>query len=176
MDKIKDIIVIVTSTLFGFYSPISVFMFAILLLMMVNFISGLLEDELNGTGWKGKKKHLKAFTELFVLTGIGAFIYTIDYFMHSQQESIACVSAVCYGAIYFYSRNIIFNWLKITPKGTTLHKFFPVPLLADRLLLLDKVPWLKAYFTNGQNDIEQKVEEGLIERRDDNNFRITTKK
>ena len=40
MEKIKDFIVIIGSTLFGFYSPISDFMFAILLLMMVNFISG----------------------------------------------------------------------------------------------------------------------------------------
>ena len=175
MDKIKDIIVIVTSTLFGCYSPISDFMFAILLLMMVNFISGLLEDELNGTGWKGKKA-FKAFTELFVLTGIGAFIYAMGHFMHAEQESVTCVSAICYAAIYFYCRNIIFNWLKITPEGTTLHKLFLFLYWLIGFYFLDKVPWLKAYFTSGQNDIEQKVEEGLVERRDDNNFRITTKK
>ena len=153
MEKIKDFIVIIGSTLFGFYSPISDFMFAILLLMMVNFISGLLEDELNGTGWKGKKA-FKAFTELFVLTGIGAFIYTIGHFMHSQQESIAFVSAVCYGAIYFYSRNIIFNWLKITPKGTTLHKFFLFLYWVIGVYFLNRLPFIRDYFDTGQQQIE----------------------
>ena len=156
MEKIKDFIVIISSTLFGFYSPISDFMFAILLLMMVNFISGLLEDELNGTGWKGKKA-FKAFTELFVLTGIGAFIYTIGHFMHSQQESIACVSAVCYGAIYFYSRNIIFNWLKITPKGTTLHKFFLFLYWVIGFYFLNRLPFIRDYFDTGQQQIEDIV-------------------
>lgn len=157
MEKIKDFIVIIGSTLFGFYSPISDFMFAILLLMMANFISGLLEDELNGTGWKGKKA-FKAFTELFVLTGIGAFIYTIGHFMHSQQESIACVSAVCYGAIYFYSRNIIFNWLKITPKGTTLHKFFLFLYWVIGFYFLNRLPFIRDYFDTGQQQIEDIVD------------------
>lgn len=157
MEKIKDFLVIVGSTLLGFYSPISDFMFAILLLMMANFISGLLEDELNGTGWKGKKA-FKAFTELFVLTGIGAFIYTIGHFMHSQQESIACVSAVCYGAIYFYSRNIIFNWLKITPKGTTLHKFFLFLYWVIGFYFLNRLPFIRDYFDTGQQQIEDIVD------------------
>lgn len=157
MEKIKDFLVIVGSTLLGFYSPISDFMFAILLLMMANFISGLLEDELNGTGWKGKKA-FKAFTELFVLTGIGAFIYTIGHFMHSQQESIACVSAVCYGAIYFYSRNIIFNWLKITPKGTTLHKFFLFLYWVIGFYFLNRLPFIRDYFDTGQQQIEDVVD------------------
>lgn len=87
MEKIKDFLVIVGSTLLGFYSPISDFMFAILLLMMANFISGLLEDELNGTGWKGKKA-FKAFTELFVLTGIGAFVYAMGHFVSSWPVSM----------------------------------------------------------------------------------------
>ena len=56
MDKIKDIIVILTSTLLGFFAPIQDFLVAILLLMGVNFASGLLEDELNGTGWKGARR------------------------------------------------------------------------------------------------------------------------
>lgn len=157
MEKIKDFIVIIGSTLLGFYSPISDFMVAILLLMMANFISGLLEDELNGTGWKGKKA-FKAFTELFVLTGIGAFIYTIGHFMHSQQESIACVSAVCYGAIYFYSRNIIFNWLKITPNGTTLHKFFLFLYWIIGFYFLNRLPFIRDYFDTGQQQIEDIID------------------
>ena len=158
MDKIKDIIVIVTSTLFGFYSPISDFIVAILILMAVNFVSGLLEDELNGTGWK-RKKAFKAFTELFVLTGIGAFIYTMGHFMHAESQSVTCVSAVCYAAVYFYTRNIIFNWLKITPKDTTLHKFFLFLYWLVGFYFLERVPWLKAYFTSGQRDIDNKIEE-----------------
>lgn len=157
MDKIKDIIVIVTSTLLGFFAPIGDFIVAILILMAVNFISGLLEDELNGTGWKGKKA-FKAFTELFVLTGIGAFVYAMGHFMHAEQESVTCVSAVCYAAIYFYTRNIVFNWLKITGPDTTLHKLFVFLYWLIGFYFLERVPWLKAYFTSGQNDIEQKVE------------------
>lgn len=162
MDKIKDIIVIVTSTLLGFFAPIGDFIVAILILMAANFISGLLEDELNGTGWKGKKA-FKAFTELFVLTGIGAFVYAMGHFMHAESESVACVSAVCYAAIYFFTRNIIFNWLKITPKETTLHKFFLFLYWLVGFYFLERVPWLKAYFTSGQKDIEDKIEKEEVE-------------
>jgi hypothetical protein len=156
MDKIKDVIVIVTSTLLGFFAPIGDFIVAILILMAVNFISGLLEDELNGTGWKGKKA-FKAFTELFVLTGIGAFVYAMGHFVHAESESVACVSAVCYAAIYFYTRNIIFNWLKITNPDTTLHKLFLFLYWVVGFYFLEKVPGLKAYFASGQKDIEDKV-------------------
>ena len=92
-----------------------------------------------------------------MLTGIGAFIYTIGHFMHSQQESIACVSAVCYGAIYFYSRNIIFNWLKITPKGTTLHKFFLFLYWVIGFYFLNRLPFIRDYFDTGQQQIEDIV-------------------
>ena len=162
MDKIKDIIVIVASTLLGFFAPIGDFIVAILILMSVNFISGLLEDELNGTGWKGKKA-FKAFTELFVLTGIGAFVYAMGHFMHAESESVACVSAVCYAAIYFYTRNIIFNWLKITNPDTTLHKLFLFLYWVVGFYFLEKVPWLRAYFTSGQKDIEDKIEKEEVE-------------
>lgn len=165
MDKLKDIIVIVFSTLLGFFAPIGDFIVAILILMAVNFVSGLLEDELNGTGWKGKKA-FKAFTELFVLTGIGAFVYAMGHFMHAEQESVTCVSAVCYAAIYFYTRNIVFNWLKITGPDTTLHKLFVFLYWLIGFYFLERVPWLKAYFTSGQKDIEQKVEEEQVERKD----------
>ena len=57
MERLKDIIVIVFSTLLGFFAPIGDFIAAILILMAVDFISGLAEDELNGTGWKGKNAH-----------------------------------------------------------------------------------------------------------------------
>lgn len=158
MDKLKDIIVIVASTLMGFFAPISDFIMAIMILMSVNFVSGLLEDELNGTGWK-RKKAFKAFTELFVLTGIGAFVYAMGHFMHAESQSVACVSAVCYAAIYFYTRNIIFNWLKITPKETTLHKFFLLLYWLVGFYFLEQVPWLKAYFMSGQKDIDNKIGE-----------------
>lgn len=153
MDKLKDIIVILTSTLLGFFAPIQDFLVAILLLMGVNFASGLLEDELNGTGWKGRKA-FKAFTELFVLTGIGTFVYALGHFMHAEQESVVCVSAVCYAAIYFYSRNIIFNWLKITKRGTTLHKLFLFLYWLIGFYFLDKVPWLRTYFEKGQQELD----------------------
>lgn len=153
MDKIKDIIVILTSTLLGFFAPIQDFLVAILLLMGVNFASGLLEDELNGTGWKGRKA-FKAFTELFVLTGIGTFVYALGHFMHAEQESVACVSAVCYAAVYFYTRNICFNWLKITKRGTTLHKLFLFLYWLIGFYFLEKVPWLRAYFENEQQELD----------------------
>ena len=42
MERLKDIIVIVFSTLLGFFAPISDFIMAIMILMAVNFVSGLL--------------------------------------------------------------------------------------------------------------------------------------
>lgn len=157
MQHIKDTVIIVGSALLGFFHPISDFLIAILILLLVNFASGLLEDELDGTGWKGKKAW-KAFTELFIITGIAFFVFALGHFMHSEQMAVQCLSVICYAAIYFYCRNILNNWLKIVPKDTTLYRFLLFLNYLIGLYFLDRVPGLKAYFKRDAGKGEDQAE------------------
>lgn len=145
MQQVKDIAIVIGTALLGFFHPIQDFLIAIMILLVVNFGSGLLEDELHGEGWK-RKKAWQAFTEMFVLTGIGCFVFVIGHFMHNEAGAAQCVSGVCYAAIYFYCKNILKNWLKITPEGTTLHGVLGFFYYMVSLYFLEKVPGLKGYF------------------------------
>lgn len=149
MNQLKDTFIIIGTTLLAFFHPITDFLIAILILLFVNFCSGLLEDELHGEGWRGKKAW-KAFTELFVLTGIGFFVFAIGHFMHNEQGAVQCVSAVCYAAIYYYSKNILKNWLKITPKGTTLNKVLGLLYYLISFYFFEKIPGIRDYFKKGE--------------------------
>lgn len=145
MNQMRDALVVIFTALLGFFHPITDFLIAILILLFVNFASGLLEDELHGDGWKGKKAW-KAFTELFVLTGIGCFVFVIGHFMHNESGATQCISAVCYGAIYYYCKNILKNWLKITPKDTTLYKLLGLLYYLISLYFIEYIPGAKGYF------------------------------
>jgi hypothetical protein len=146
ISMIKGAIMAVLTALGGFFLPITDFMVAILILLGINFLSGWIEDELHGEGWKWRKA-FKTFYECLVMVGIGAFIFVIGHFMHKQDAAIQCLSAIYMAAIWFFSVNILNNWKKILPEETTLHRFVSFLHFVISMKFVEKIPYLKDFLT-----------------------------
>jgi len=87
ISEIKGVVMAILTALGGFFLPIIDFIVAILVLLGINFLSGWIEDELHGEGWRWKKA-FKTFYECLVMCGIGAFIFVIGHFMHREDAAI----------------------------------------------------------------------------------------
>lgn len=158
MSEIKGLVLMVLSALGGFFLPITDFMVAILVLLGINFLSGWIEDELHGQGWKWKKA-FKTFYECLVMVGIGAFIFVIGHFMHKESAAIQCLSAIYLAGIWFYSVNILNNWKRILPKDGTLYRFVNFLHFIVSMKFVEKIPYLKAFLTQEKtNNKEEKHE------------------
>ena len=112
INELKAVLLIIFSALGSFFMPITDYMIAILMLLGVNFLSGWIEDELHGKGWKWKKA-FKTFYECFVMVAIGACLFVIGHYMHKDASAIQCLSVIYFAAIWFYSVNILNNCLHI---------------------------------------------------------------
>lgn len=144
ISEVKGALIAILTALGGFFLPITDFMLAILILLGINFVSGWIEDELHGDGWKWKKA-FKTFYECLVMVGIGASIFVIGHFMHKEDAAIQCLSAIYLAGIWFYSVNILNNWKKIIPGHTTLHMFVSFLHFIISMQFVEKIPFLKAF-------------------------------
>ena len=151
ISEIKIVLMAVVTALGGFFLPITDFMLAILILLGINFLSGWIEDELHGDGWKWKKA-FKTFYECLVMVGIGASIFVIGHFMHKEDAAIQCLSAIYLAGIWFYSVNILNNWKKIIPDHTTLHRFVSFLHFIISMQFVEKIPFLKAFLLQENKD------------------------
>lgn len=154
INELKAVLLIVFSALGSFFMPITDYMIAILMLLGVNFLSGWIEDELHGKGWKWKKA-FKTFYECFVMVAIGACLFVIGHYMHKDASAIQCLSVIYFAAIWFYSVNILNNWKKILPKDTTLHRFVSFLHFVVSLQFVEKVPYLKAFLMQEAKEKEE---------------------
>lgn len=153
MNEIKGLLLMVLAALGSFFMPITDFMLAILVLLGINFLSGWIEDEMHGEGWRWKKA-FKTLYECFVLCGIGAAIFVIGRFMHREQAAVQCLSVIYLAGTWFYSVNILNNWKKILPDGTTLYRYVSFLHFIVSMKFVEKIPYLKAFLMQeepGQN-------------------------
>ena len=155
INELKAVLLIIFSALGSFFMPITDYMLAILMLLGVNFLSGWIEDELHGKGWKWKKA-FKTFYECFVMVAIGACLFVIGHYMHKDYSAIQCLSVIYFAAIWFYSVNILNNWKKILPPDTTLHRFVLFLHFVVSLQFVEKVPYLKAFLMQEAKEKENK--------------------
>lgn len=149
VEQIKGVLLMVFSALSGFFMPIQDLMLAILILLGVNFLSGWIEDSLHADGWKWKKA-FKAFYECCILCGIGAFIFIMGHYMHKQDASVQCLTAIYFAAIWFYSVNILGNWKKILVNGTTIYRFINFLHWLVSMKFVEKIPYLSEFINHGE--------------------------
>lgn len=156
MVEIKAALVAVISALGGFFFPVTDFMVAILVLLAVNFFSGWIEDEIHGQGWKWRKA-FKTFYECLVMVGIGACVFTIGHFMHKDTAAVQCLSVIYLAGMWFYTVNILNNWKKILPEGSTLYTFVCFLLFVISLKFVEKIPYLKEFIAANNEKTRQNL-------------------
>lgn len=160
MNEIRGLVLMVLSALGGFFMPITDFMLAILVLLGCNFFSGWIEDELHGEGWKWKKA-FKTFYECLVMVAIGAFVFVMGHFMHKEGAAVQCLSAIYLAGIWFYSVNILTNWKKILPEGTTLWLFVNFLHFIISMKFVEKIPYLKEFLQQAKTQPKSKLDIAL---------------
>ena len=167
MNEIRAALLAVLTALGGFFLPITDFIVAILVLLIVNFFSGWIEDECNGTGWKWRKA-FKTFYECLVMAGIGVFTFTMGHFMHREEESIMCLSAIYLAGIWFYAVNILNNWKKILPEGETLWLFVNFIHFIISMKFVEKIPYLKEFLVReSHSDVVKDILESAANQKED---------
>lgn len=162
MEEFRAAVISALTALGGFFVPIVDFVIAILVLLCVNFISGWIEDALHADGWKWNKA-FKTLYECAVLAGIGAFTFVMGHFMHKEGAALQCLGVIYMAATWFFSVNILNNWKKILPEGTTLHSFICFLYFIIALQFVTKIPYLKAFLLKRKDeespDIKEVIEE-----------------
>ncbi|UKK52652.1 hypothetical protein [Prevotella sp. E2-28] len=169
MVEIRAALVAIISALGGFFFPVTDFMVAILILLGVNFLSGWIEDEIHGQGWKWRKA-FKTFYECLVMVGIGACVFTIGHFMHKDTAAVQCLSVIYLAAMWFYAVNILNNWKKILPEGSTLYIFVSFLHFTISLKFVEKIPYLKEFMDANKANTQHKIQKLFEEiQKEDNN-------
>jgi len=144
MEEIKAYIIMMIGALLTLLSPIENFMYAMLLLLGLNFVYGLIAAIVSGEGWDTKKA-LKFiwFSALFFITVCCVFL--IGHFMNEEQQAIAVVKILCLAATYIFGTNIFRNWRNIITPRSTWYKFVDLCYYVLSIQFIEKFPWVKKW-------------------------------
>lgn len=153
MDNIRVPLLVVISAIGAFFYPVIDFVIAILILLVINFFSGWIEDEIHGEGWKWSKA-FKTFSECAVMSGIGFFVFAIGHYMHRDEAAETLVCVVYMAGIWFYAVNILNNWKKILPEGSTLYLYISFLHFTVSLKFVNKIPFLKEFLNTNPTSKE----------------------
>lgn len=145
LDNIRYFCMGLISAMAAFFSPISDFMTAVVILFIVNFICGLTADIVEGNKWDTKKA-LIFIVYCFIYFGLCAFIYACGYFMHNNVGATQCISYICYVALYIYGINIVRNLKKVVVTGSSLYKLLDIIYYLLTFEFVHKIPYLDGYF------------------------------
>lgn len=145
LDSIRYFFMGLISAMAAFFSPISDFMTAVVILFIVNFICGFTADIVEGNKWDTKKA-LIFIVYCFIYFGLCAFIYACGYFMHNNNGAVQCISYICYVALYIYGTNIIRNMKKFVIVGSALYRILDIINYVLTFEFIKKIPYLKEYY------------------------------
>lgn len=154
MGEIKGFLIATFAALVSFFMPIGDFIVAMIILFIVNFCFGLLADIVNGGGWD-KKKATQFFTQCLVFFVLAFCIFSIGEKMHAHEEAVSGVKYLCVVALWFFSVNIVRNWMNITPKESVFHKIAYFLYYVLSVQFVERIPLLKRF-------IQEKEQEKII--------------
>lgn len=161
-DAIKSVCVAIISGVMAYLNPIASNVFAMAYLTLLNFVIGLLVSLLVENESFSWRKFGWCGVEVLIFFAIIASIYIVGHAQGNPAEAIQCVSMVVYAMCYFYSVRILRNLHKMFPKTTTGHNVIGFLYMILTLEVVKKIPYLKEYLDENENQNRQKVEkEGL---------------
>ena len=144
MDDIKTVIVYAVGAIMTLLSPIENFMYAMLILFGVNFLTGLLAARVNAEKWSTKKA-LMFFVYVAIFLVISCTSFLIGKLMGEQEQAIAVVKILCYIAVYIFGTNVFRNMRKIVPYGTAWYKLFDLCYYTLSVKFIEKFDFVKKW-------------------------------
>ena len=149
-DNIRYFFMGLISAMAAFFSPISDFMTAMIILFIVNFAFGLVADIVNGGCWQNKKA-LKFFGQSTLFFILMVSVLTVGDKLHDHEEAISGVKYLCSMATYFFAVNISRNWKMIAPKGSVWYKIASFCYYVLSVQFVEKIPYLKKFIKEEDN-------------------------
>ena len=148
MSEIRYVSSTIISGILSLLFPIMDFLYAMIVVFVLNYLFGWIAGMVHGEKWSFKKSmvffyHCAVF---FVLTSA---LFITGRFMHNEGETVGVVKALCGIAIWFYATNIARNWQKMLVEGTTMYKVAGFVYYVLTLKMVDKIPYLSEYLKKG---------------------------
>jgi hypothetical protein len=153
IDELKGVLMVLGSWLFSRLVPIADFMQGMLLLFLINFVFGVVDDVVKGNGWEWRKAKT-FFLHILVFFVIAACMCIVGYFLHNAEEAITGIRIMCVMAVWFYGVNILKNVCRILVTNTPMWKFFNFLYWVLSLKMVEKIPYLSEYMKSGAEKIE----------------------
>lgn len=97
--------------------------YTMLVLLLLDFIAGLACDLVQG-GSFSRKKFVKSFKALFLISGTWFFIYAIGWLKGEGTQSAQAVGYLVWVCIYFYASNICRNLRDCFSTGSPAYRLF----------------------------------------------------
>lgn len=153
LDELKGVLLVIGSWLFSRLLPISDFMHGMLLLFIINFVFGVIDDRLRGNSWQWRKART-FFLHVMVFFIITACMCIVGFFLHNTEEAITGIRIMCVMAVWFYAVNILKNVCRILVNETPMWKFFNFLYWVLSLKMVEKIPYLSEYLSSNVDKID----------------------
>ncbi|MCR4774605.1 MAG: phage holin family protein [Prevotella sp.] len=144
IDNVKIIMVNIASVILAFFQPIEDFCLAVFILLVANYICGLLADIIKGEEWS-KRKTLQFFTHAVMLYGLALLIFACGHFMHARVEATQVVGYLFYVAFFFYGTNVVRNLRSLSVVDSPMYKLTDFLYYLLTFKIVEKIPFLSGY-------------------------------
>lgn len=149
-DDIRILFVGVFSTVCSFFTPITDYIFALTIVFLFDFLSGLISSILVNNEKFNFSKFRGCLIDIMVYFIIIMSIYAVGEFTHKPDGAIQCASGVMFVIIYYYAVNIFRNLSILMPNNKSINFIYYVLSFE----ILSKYPILKRF-----NEIKDKKED-----------------
>lgn len=145
MQEAKSFIIAAFSSILAFIQPIVDNIFAMIILLGVNFMFGLLAGVLSEGEKFSWQKAWQAMNEALLLFGVVVCVYIIGKLNGNMPGAIWCVSTIVYAMCYFYAVRILRNMCKLLHENSPAYSVVHFLYSALTMELAKKIPGLEQY-------------------------------
>lgn len=145
-DDIRILFIGMFSAICSFFAPITDYVFALTIVFLFDFLSGLISSILVNNEKFKFSKFRRCLIDIMVYFIIITSIYAVGEFAHKPDGAIQCASAVMFVIIYYYAVNIFRNLTLLIPNNQPINFIYYVLSFE----ILSKYPILKRF--NGIKD------------------------
>ena len=154
MEEIRGYVIMVAGAVFTLLAPIQNFMYAMVALFSVNFLFGLLAARVQGEKWSTKKAlWFIGHSAIFFVTACSLFI--IGHLMGEREEAVSVVKILCFFALYIFSVNILRNWKKIVPYGSSWYKLVDLLYYVLSVKFVERFEFVKKWQQERENMLNE---------------------
>lgn len=145
MGEVKSAIIAIITAMLAYLQPIADNIFAMVVLLGLNFIVGLLAGLISQNESFDWRKALQCIKEAAYLFVVVAAIFIIGRLNGNYEGSIWCVSVVVYAMCYFYAMRILRNLKALIPEKSPAYSVINFLYSTLSMELVKRIPALEEH-------------------------------